>query len=147
MQRTQSAGSSNANARRRLWRYARRAGMVVLALQVGYLLVANLLLSTSILRSAVSSSDDLKVAYGSAYSPWPGRVYFNELALLIEDHNVQVAIDVDHGHADIDLLPLTRRKFHARRVEVEGVSYRMRHKLSQVGEQAARLAAYPKIAG
>lgn len=118
-----------------------------MALQLVYLLVANLLLTTNILRSAVSSSDDIEVQYGAAYSLWPGRVYFEELALRIEDHNVQVAIDVERGHADIDLLPLTQRKFHARRVEVEGVSYRMRHKLSRVGEQAARLAAYPKIVG
>lgn len=147
MQRTQSAGPSNASARTRLWRYAWRAGALLYALQLGYLLVANLLLTTSMLRSAVSSSDDVKVEYGSAYSLWPGRVYFSDLALRIEDHNVQVAIDVERGHADIDLLPLMRRKFHARRVEVEGVSYRMRHKLSRVGEQEPRLAAYPKIAG
>lgn len=121
--------------------------LLVLALLEGaYLLLANLLLLTPLLRSLASSSDDLKVNYQWAVSPWPGRVEFSKLALRVQDYNIQAAIDVEHGQVDIDLLPLLNRKFHALWVDVQGVDFRMRHKLSKVGDQGPRLAGYPRIA-
>jgi len=47
---------------------------VVGGLELFYLLCANLILSTPLLRNFAASSDDLSVDYGSAYSLIPGRI-------------------------------------------------------------------------
>lgn len=137
----------------RAQRFARAASavlsrlfLVVAALELVWVVVANVALKTNVLSSAFNSSPDLKIAYRSASSPWPGRVRLEGLSIRMEDYNVQFLLTLERAQVDISLLELPKRAFHALWVDAEGVSFKMRHKVHAV-ENARRLAAYPKIEG
>ena len=120
---------------------------VLAALELFYLLVANLILCTPLLKKFAAQGDDVRVDYGSAYSLIPGRIEVRGLRLRMHDHNVEFEVAVERGTLDVSLHELFRKRFHALRVDGEGVGYRMRHKLSHVGLEGPRVAAYPPIAG
>ena len=124
-----------------------RVAIVLAALEVLYLVLANVALMTPLLRRVVNPADDVEIDYDWAYSPWPGRIYLKNLALRLEDYNVQFSVGIERGMLDVRLEELARRRFHAVRVSAEGTSYRMRHKLHEVGKNARRVAAYPPIPG
>ncbi len=119
---------------------------MVAALELVWVIAANLALKTSILEGAFNSSPDVRIEYRSASSPWPGRVHVQGLRVRMEDYNVQFLLTIEDARVDLSLLELTQRTFHALWVEAEGVSFKMRHKVHAV-ENARRLAAYPKIEG
>jgi hypothetical protein len=120
--------------------------LVVAALELVWVVAANVALKTSLLSGVFNSSPDLKISYRSASSPWPGRVRLEGLSLRMEDYNVQFLLTVERAYVDISLLELPKRTFHALWVDADGVSFKMRHKVHAV-ENARRLAAYPKIEG
>jgi hypothetical protein len=124
-----------------------RVALVLALLELSYLLLANVTLLTPLLRSVVNPAEDVELDYDWAYSPWPGRVYVKNLALRVEDYNIQFFVGIERGTLDVRLDELPARRFHAVRVEAEGTTYRMRHKLHDVGKDARRVAAYPPIAG
>ena len=124
-----------------------RVSAIVLALTAGYLLAANLLLQTRLLRHLVSSGSDVQLEYDSAYSLWPGRAHFTGLMLRVEDHNVQFALSAS-GVVDVSLHELVLRRFRAVRLTTTDTTFRMRHKLHSVEpKNALRVAAYPPIKG
>lgn len=120
---------------------------VVLALEVVYLIVANVVLKTSLLKDFAARGDDLRVDYASAYSVLPGRIEVEDLEVRFHDRNVEFSISVERGTLDVSLHELAARRFHALRVDGRSVSYRMRHKVLSVGKNGPRLAAYPPIPG
>jgi hypothetical protein len=124
-----------------------RTGALVAGLTLLYLAVANLVLMTGVIQRFAAKSDDIRITYDSAYSVWPGRVHVKNLGVRVEDHNVQFWVGVERGTLDVDLMSLARKRFHALRLDGEQVTYRMRHKLSAVGDEGPRVAAYPPIAG
>jgi hypothetical protein len=126
---------------------ALRVLLVLGGLAALYLIGANLLLRTSLLRRVANSSPSVKLEYGSAYSLLPGRVHVRGLVLRSEDYNVQFEVKLGSGVVDVDLLELASKRFHALQVRAEGVTFRARHKVHTVGSNARRLAAYPPIAG
>ncbi|HEX5098806.1 MAG TPA: hypothetical protein VFV94_04870, partial [Polyangiaceae bacterium] len=132
-------------------RHAGAVGWRVLAVLAGlelfYLICANLVLCTPLLKKFAASSDDLRVDYGSAYSLIPGRIEVRGLRVRMHDHNVEFEIAVERGTLDVSLHELLRKRFHALRVDADAVGYRMRHRLSHVGLEGPRVAAYPPIAG
>ena len=120
--------------------------LVLAALELVWVLAANVALRTSLLEGAFNSSPDIRIEYRSASSPWPGRVHLQGLRVRMEDYNVQFLLTIEEARVNLSLLELTQRTFHALWVEAEGVSFKMRHKVHAV-ENARRLAAYPKIEG
>lgn len=124
-----------------------RLGVVLLGLTLLYLGVANLVLAGGFISRFTAKSDDIRIEYDSAYSVWPGRVHVRNLRVRMEDHNVQFLIVVERGFLDVSLHELLKKRLHALRVDGENVTYRMRHKLSHVGKEALRVAAYPPIPG
>jgi hypothetical protein len=120
---------------------------VLAGLELFYLICANLVLCTPLLKKFAASSDDLRVDYGSAYSLIPGRIEVRGLRVRMHDHNVEFEIAVERGTLDVSLHELLRKRFHALRVDADAVGYRMRHRLSHVGLEGPRVAAYPPIAG
>jgi hypothetical protein len=120
--------------------------LVVAALELVWVVAANVALKTSLLSSVFNSSPDLQISYRSASSPWPGRVRLEGLSVRMEDYNVQFLLTIERAYVDISLLELAKRTFHAPWVDAEGVSFKMRHKVHAV-ENARRLAAYPSIEG
>ncbi len=124
---------------------ARRVIILIGLVALAYLSLANLLLQTRLLRNVVSKGPDLELEYDSAYSLWPGRVHFHGLSLAAQDHNIQFAIEVERGEVDVSLHELFVKRFRAMSLSTEGTSFRFRHKVHAVGENAERLAAYPPI--
>jgi hypothetical protein len=122
--------------------------VVVLAiLQGAYLVLANAFLISPLLKYAANANDILKLDYRWALSPWPGKVWVRDLSLRIEDHNVQVLLTIEKGALNVALHQLARHRVYVSHVRAEGVRYKMRHKVSKVGDQAQRLAAYAPIEG
>jgi hypothetical protein len=126
---------------------ALRTGALLLALTLLYLGVTNLVLASGVIQHLANESHDVRITYASAYSLWPGRVVVRNLGVRLEDHNVQIWVGVPRGTLEVDLLALARRRLHLLRVDGEEVTYRMRHKLSRVGKEGPRVAAYPPIQG
>jgi hypothetical protein len=124
-----------------------RVLLAVIGVEAAYVLVANALLASPIIRSAVGSGEGVDLAYASARSWLPGRVHVRDLRLRVEDYNVQFQVAIDSGTMDVDLSDLPFKKFHVLRLAADGVSFRMRHKVHAVGSDGARLAAYPPIHG
>jgi hypothetical protein len=121
--------------------------VAVAVLEISYLVLANVVLKTSLLKDFAATSDDLRVDYSSAHSVLPGRIEVRDLRVRFHDRNVEFLISVAKGTLDVSLHELAVRRFHALRVDAEKVSYRMRHKVSRVGKEGPRLAAYPPIPG
>jgi hypothetical protein len=121
--------------------------LAVAVLEFVYLVVATIVLKTSLLKDFASRGDDLNVDYTSAYSVVPGRIEVEGLRVRFHDRNVEFQIAVERGTLDVSLHELAVRRFHALRVDGKQVSYRMRHKVSRVGKEGPRLAAYPPIPG
>jgi hypothetical protein len=136
------------NARaRRLGKYAGIAALAVVGFEVVYLLIANILLSTSLIRSGVGSAGGVRLRYAEAHTFWPGTVHVRDLALRVEDYNVQFELDIERARFNVSFHDLVAKRFHATQLRAQGVSFRMRHKVHAVGSDAARLAAYPPIEG
>jgi hypothetical protein len=121
--------------------------VAVAILEFIYLLVATVVLKTSLLKDFAARGGDLRVDYTSAYSVVPGRIEVEGLRVRFHDRNVEFQIGVEQGTLDVSLHELAVRRFHALRVDGKKVSYRMRHKVSRVGKEGPRLAAYPPIPG
>jgi len=116
-------------------------------LELLYLLCANVVLCTPLLKKFAAGSDDLSLDYRSAYSLIPGRVEVRDLRLRMHDHNVEFEVAIERGTLDVSLLDLAHKRVHALRVDADAVGFRMRHRLSRVGLEGPRVAAYPPIAG
>jgi len=124
-----------------------RLAAVLAGLTLFYLGAANLVLAGGIVSRFAAKSDDISIEYDSAYSVWPGRVQVRNLRVRMEDHNIQFLIGVERGFLDVSLHELLYKRVHALRVDGENVTFRMRHKLSHVGKEGPRVAAYPPITG
>jgi hypothetical protein len=140
-------GWKSANRLATAWQIGWRVLAVVLGLSLGYLVLANALLQTRWLRGMVNEAPSVELEYSSASSYWPGRVRVTGLALQAEDYNVQFEVKLETATLDVSLHELMWRRFHVLALEAQGTSFRFRHKVHAVGENARRLAAYPPIAG
>lgn len=126
-----------------LWRVV----LVLAGLELIYLLAANLVVRSDLIKSAVAGAEGFGLEYGRAYTLWPGHVHVEDFALRVEDYNVQFQVELDRAELDIALSELLFKKFHVTRLDAQGTSFRMRHKLITVGADAERVAAYPPIEG
>lgn len=124
-----------------------RVVLILSVLSAGYLALANILLQTRVIRDWVSAGPDVELTYESAYSLWPGRVRFERLALVAGSYDVQLAIGVEAGSVDVSLHELFFKRFRAVGLTLEGLSFRLRHKVHAVGDDRVRVEAYPPIEG
>ncbi|HKY38869.1 MAG TPA: hypothetical protein VJN18_23170 [Polyangiaceae bacterium] len=125
----------------------KRVVAVLLALELLYLATGNLVVRSGLIKQAVASAEGFHLDYGRAYTLWPGRVEVSDLAVRVEDYNVQFEVAFDRAQVDISLSDLLLKRFRVTRLEAEGTRFRMRHKLLVVGDDAERVAAYPPIRG
>jgi hypothetical protein len=138
--------------RRSLLLALRRAGgwIVLLALgaEVLYLLAANLLIKTPLLRTLINShAHGTTVEYSSASTLWPGRVEVDGLRIRDQDYSTEWILMLDHGRARIVLLDLLRRRFHAVGIRGDGFQVRIRSRLDPPEATPGRLAFLPEIPG
>jgi hypothetical protein len=124
-----------------------RVVAVLFCLQIAYLAVGNAILKSQLIQRAVETSEGFHLSFEDAYTLWPGHVRVRNLSLRVEDYNVQFEVALARADVDIALGQLPFKKFHVTRLESEGTRFRMRHKLIAVGDDAERVAAYPKIQG
>ena len=146
---------------RRRFRWGRLVRWLVLAVAVPlalYLIIANVLLRTRLLRNLISdsptdfailgSSSELRLDYASAYSILPGRVHLEGLTIRGRERTVEWFLTLDHADVRISLLDLLRRRFHATRLRSSGFTIRARMRLDRTA--AAKpdvVAALPPIEG
>ena len=124
---------------------------------VSYLVVANVLLSTRLLRNAVSGSSlnfairgnstALLLDYDSAYSIFPGRVHVEGLRIRGRERTLEWLLTLDRADASISLVDLLRRRFHATRVSSSGFAIRLRLRLDRATATPGVIDALPPIAG
>lgn len=134
--------------KRRLPRGVLVVAGVFAALYLAYVVAANVILRTRLLRDWLGTDPAaLRLDYASAWSPYPGRVLVRDLSLRFQDDNVQFLLELDRASIGIDLFALARRTFHVTELDAEGASFRLRHKVSTSQGQEGRLAAYPPIEG
>jgi hypothetical protein len=120
---------------------------IVLAIELVYLLAANLVLFRW-LRSWINTDEQaLRLEYEGAWSPWPGRVYARNLRLRVQDSNIQFELRTDTVEVDIVLTSLLRRTFRATHLDVEGLKFKFRHKLQELPQNPRMVRALPPIEG
>jgi hypothetical protein len=143
--------SSRRVRRERLLRVGRRVGVgagwvaVVLAgVTLLYLVSMNVFLRTRLFRDAITAdSGALRVEYASAYSPWPGQIHADGLAIRGRDSSVEWLLAIDHCDFRESFLDLVRRRFHASHVRGDGLSLRLRQRLQEVTPAASALPPVP----
>jgi hypothetical protein len=118
------------------------AGFAVL-----YLVTANVVLRTRLLRDLVSRGDDVELDYASAYSVWPGLVHVRGLALQVQDYQNQLSVAADSGVVKVSLHGLLFRRFHATDVALSGLAFRFRQKVEPREGMRPYVAAFPPITG
>jgi hypothetical protein len=95
-------------------RLLRVALSLAAAFAITYLIAANILLRTRLLRDLVSQGEGVELDYASAYSVWPGLVHVRGLALQVQDFRIQLSVAADSGVVAICLHDLLFRRFHVR---------------------------------
>jgi hypothetical protein len=147
-------------SRLRRVRWRRLAGValgVVALLAASYLVVANVLLRTRLLRNAISGSSvnfaisgnstALRLDYRSAYSIIPGRVHVEGLIIRGREHYEEWFLTIDRADVAVSLVDLVHRSFHATRVRASGFTIRARLRLDRADATPEVIAALPPIAG
>src|SRR5690349_15295338 len=81
------------------------------AFAVIYLVAANVILRTHLLRGWVSDGPDVELSYESAYSVWPGLVHVRGLELQVQDFDYQFAISADSAQLTVSLHELALQRF------------------------------------
>lgn len=122
--------------------------LALLVLPVTYLVVANILLSSGLLSSHLSSDpEDIVIEWKSAWSPWPGRVVVRGYYMRKQDDVRQWELTVDHADVQIDLLALRSKRFHTKWVDATGVEFRLRPRVTPEEFASGATAPYPPIRG
>ncbi|MBL8112571.1 MAG: hypothetical protein JNK60_06775 [Acidobacteria bacterium] len=123
-----------------------RASIVLVTLFLLIWAAGNVFLMTPLLRRILSSDpESLVVSYDQAFMPWPGRVVARNLRLRTRDSNVEFQIVLREVRLDVSLVELLSRRFHVRRLEGSGLSFRLRERL--LDSEVALAALHPPIEG
>jgi hypothetical protein len=121
-------------------------GLSLLGVQLAYLVVANLLLSTGIIAGLVSRDPKaVTLRYEGAWTVWFGRVHLAKLWLHGSSPTLDWAVETEHASVDVRLDELLRRRFHASRVRGESLVFRIRMRLTPAEAEEPRALALPPI--
>lgn len=121
--------------------------LLIAGFAVIYLLAANLLLRTRLLRDLVSRGENVELDYASAYSVWPGLVSVRGLTLEVQDYATQLSVSADSGVVRVCLHDLFLSRFHATDVALSGLAFKFREKVEPSEGMLPHVAAFPPIAG
>jgi hypothetical protein len=95
----------------------------------------------------LASYEALQLTYSDAGSWIPGRAWVRDFVVSGHDYNIQFEVRVKEAQIKLDLFALMSQHFHATEAITSGVSYYMRHNVTQLAGQEQRLAAFPKVRG
>src|SRR5690242_15294538 len=86
--------------------------LLPVVLWLGYVVVVNVMLTTKLVAKVVSyNPTDASLAYGSAWSLWPGVVHIKDLRLSGSDSVLQWGIELEEAAATIHLTKLFWKEF------------------------------------
>ena len=119
------------------------AGMFLL-----YLLVANVILRTHLLRGWLGAHpQELLVEYRTAWSLYPGHVEVRDLAIRHQDKNIQLHLGLERAKLHLSLWALTQRTLLVDHLDVQGGTFRLTHKSVSLEGNEGRIRAFPSIEG
>lgn len=135
-------------AHRRTPKWLRVVLYVVVGTFLFYLLAANVVLRTHLLRDWLSKNEkELKVEYSSAWSLYPGQVTVRDLTFRYSDSNVQMYIGLDRADVRFDPFAALDHTVRISKLEASGVTFLFRVKQETVEGSEARIAAFAPIDG
>jgi hypothetical protein len=121
---------------------------VVVGTFLFYLLAANIILSTRLLRGWLSHDEkELKVDYRSAWSLYPGHVAVRELSVRYSDSNIQMLIRLEKATLHLDPFALTKKAVRLSKLDGDGATFLLRTKVESVEGSEERIRAFPNIDG
>lgn len=122
--------------------------VATVAVYAAYLIAANVILRTHLLRDWLRADDGtLVVTYASARSLYPGHVVLDDLGIRYRDENIQMWVGIERTSLDIGLTRLARRTAHFENVTAEGIVYRLRTTMDRAPDDDRRSKAFPPIEG
>lgn len=126
-------------------RLLRTSLVLIVALEVLYLVAAN---GAGVLapRFANRQPDRTHLSF-RAFTPFPGLVFVWDFQLRAQDRFTQWQLDIDRATVWVDLSSLRERTFHARKVDADGVAFKLRRKLQLPEVRPDTLEAQPQIEG
>jgi hypothetical protein len=136
-----------------VWRRALRLIVITaLALQASYVLVANVLLMTPLLRWAVPrlAHEKVNLNWSSAWTVWWCHVHVTGFSMQFDDgHAAQIDLRVARATTDVRLWAIADRRLLLEHVRAAGVSFRMTAKVTAetVHDFPRRIDAFPPVPG
>lgn len=121
-----------------------RLALVAISLPLLFEVALNGFLASHLLERLVSESDrSVLLHYDRAWALWPSRAHVAGLRVAGEDPNVQFELDVARATLSLQPLALVHKRLHARWVQAEGASFRLRPKLRPESVAGAGLSSWP----
>lgn len=141
-------GQDSEQARSLALRAARGAVLAIAAVWSFWLVGAQALLWTPLLRALVNAeSPAVHLEYSFAWSVWPGVVHARGLVITAQDRAVQWRLAIDRVSARIALGQLPSRLFHASQVRARGVAFAVRRRIGRDEMLPGRIGGLPRIEG
>src|SRR5262245_1475370 len=125
-----------------------RVALLVCLLEIAYVAGANAVLDSSWARQVVNRKPDrLQLQWSRAWTWVPGVVHVTGLKMRAQTRRVQWYSTTERAVVSLDLLPLAMRRFHARSVRGEGVTFLLRRRLDTLQGAAPAPDTWPEIPG
>jgi hypothetical protein len=128
-------------------RWFRRVVVVVLSIELGYIVLANVVLAAGAIKTNAPSDADVRVKYKVAWSFWPGVVHVQGFRMVMQDRNVQFVLDIATAKVHVSLREVFHRTFHATKVRADGVVFRFRQRIDPLDADQPWVRALPHIPG
>ena len=129
------------------WRWLRRLALALLAVEVLWLVVANVMLAGPLSALFSGSPEKLVVRWESAWSAYPTHVHVRGFYLRNQSRRMQMEIEIGEVDGRIGLLPLVTRRIAIRGASGSGVEVRARHRLDAAERYAPYAPHMPPIEG
>lgn len=104
-------------------RWTIRAGVVLLALFVSYLVIGNLFLNSELGRDAVNRKPEkFRMEWSGGHTWWPGRVTLRDVRMGGQVRRTQWSVQAARASGRVALWPLLRREIRVPWVEADNVT-------------------------
>lgn len=127
------------------FRVGRFVLLALLLAEVSYVTLANAFLNLGGVERLLRSTDDIRVAFRSAWTLWPGRVHVAQARIVFQDHNLQWSLDAERLEVEVAFLPFLSKTLHATRVRGEGLVFRERQRVLAADANLPSTRALPPI--
>lgn len=125
--------------------WLRRAAFGLAALYVLYVASVWLLLRLHLLERLTADQEALRLDIASGYSLWPGVVRLRDARLAFMDYNVEVEVSAARVELDVGVVSLLTSTLRIEKLEAEGASFRMTHRVQDGLAHERRLQAFPDL--